>query len=201
MFVAAPVVVALAAAWLEAQPSAPVNHPEPGVSQTLARDRAARVSDLRYDLSFTIPANRSAPIAGRVTMTFALADRAPLALDFGAGDQSPAVPAPLRLVEVNGARIDVAPAGGHLLLPAAALVAGPNRVTIEFDAGDAPLNRSDDFLYTIFVPARAHEAFPCFDQPDLKARWTLALDVPDGWDDARERRGSRTGVARRADAR
>jgi aminopeptidase N len=37
-------------------------------------------------------------------------------------------------------------------------------------------------LYTIFVPARAHEAFPCFDQPDLKARWTLALDVPTGWD-------------------
>ena len=22
---------------------------------------------------------------------------------------------------------------------------------------------------------------PCFDQPDLKARWTLALDVPSGW--------------------
>ena len=24
--------------------------------------------------------------------------------------------------------------------------------------------------------------FPCFDQPDLKARWSLALDVPAGWD-------------------
>ena len=45
-----------------------------------------------------------------------------------------------------------------------------------------PLNRNDDFLYTIFVPARAHEAFPCFDQPDLKARWTLELDVPAGWE-------------------
>ena len=45
-----------------------------------------------------------------------------------------------------------------------------------------PLNRSDDFIYTIFVPARAHEAFPCFDQPDLKARWTLVLDVAAGWE-------------------
>ena len=33
----------------------------------------------------------------------------------------------------------------------------------------------------MFVPARAHLAFPCFDQPDLKARWTLALDVPAEW--------------------
>ena len=31
------------------------------------------------------------------------------------------------------------------------------------------------------MPARARLAFPCFDQPDLKARWTLALDVPAGW--------------------
>ena len=60
--------------------------------------------------------------------------------------------------------------------------AGSNVATIDFVAGDAPLNRSDDFLYTIFVPARAHEAFPCFDQPDLKARWTLSLEIPDGWE-------------------
>src|SRR5207253_762241 len=57
-----------------------------------------------------------------------------------------------------------------------------NRIVIDFDAGDAPLNRNDEFLYTIFVPARAHEAFPCFDQPDLKARWSLSLDVPEGWE-------------------
>ena len=36
--------------------------------------------------------------------------------------------------------------------------------------------------FTIFVPARAHEAFPCFDQPDLKARWSLTLDVPENWE-------------------
>ena len=41
--------------------------------------------------------------------------------------------------------------------------------------------RDDDFLYTLFVPARAHRAFPCFDQPDLKGRYTLSLDVPAGW--------------------
>jgi aminopeptidase N len=36
-------------------------------------------------------------------------------------------------------------------------------------------------LYTLFVPARARLAFPCFDQPDLKARYRLRLSVPEGW--------------------
>src|SRR3954463_11921881 len=71
---------------------------------------------------------------------------------------------------------------GHLVYPASTLHTGENRLVVEFAAGAAPLNRNADFLYTIFVPARAHEAFPCFDQPDLKARWTLSLDVPQGWE-------------------
>jgi aminopeptidase N len=36
-------------------------------------------------------------------------------------------------------------------------------------------------MYTLFVPARAHLAFPCFDQPNLKARFTLELAVPLDW--------------------
>ncbi len=105
----------------------------------------------------------------------------------------------MRRVEVAGTAIDARQVNGHLVVPAAALRQGDNRLTIDFDAGDAPLNRNDDFLYTILVPARAHQAFPCFDQPDLKARWTLALDVPAGWETvangaetAREVRDGRT---------
>jgi aminopeptidase N len=169
---------------------------EAGVSQTLARDRAARVSDLRYDISFVIPEMRTSRMVGTVTLTFALADRAPLAVDF-----EPSVPSAIRSLEVNGGHIDGRLVQGHLVLPTPALRAGRNRVTIEFDAGDAPFNRNEDFLYTIFVPARAHEAFPCFDQPDLKARWTLTLDVPGGWttvangaETERTPRGGRTTV-------
>ena len=51
-----------------------------------------------------------------------------------------------------------------------------------FRAGDQSLNRNPDFLYSLFVPARAHLAFPCFDQPDLKARYTLELAVPADWE-------------------
>ena len=46
-------------------------------------------------------------------------------------------------------------------------------IDIMFRAGDQSLNRTADFLYSLFVPARAQLAFPCFDQPDLKARYAL----------------------------
>jgi aminopeptidase N len=151
---------------------------EPGVSATLARDRAARVSNLRYSLFFSIPKDKVAAISGHEVVTFTLGDASrPLLLDF-----EPASHGRIRRLTIGSVRLETRVVSGHLELPVAALHTGDNRVDIEFDAGDAPLNRNDDFLYTIFVPARAHEAFPCFDQPDLKARWTLSLDVPDGWE-------------------
>ena len=60
-----------------------IGMPDAGVSESLARERAARLDDLRYALSFTIPSDRMAPIAGRATITFTLRDAAaPLTLDF-----------------------------------------------------------------------------------------------------------------------
>jgi aminopeptidase N len=151
--------------------------PDLGISETLARERAARIGNLRYDLAFTVPVTRTKPLAARETVRFTLRDTSdPVALDF-APDRSGF----LKRVEVNGVETQVRQVNGHLIVPATSFRAGENAIAIEFNAGDASLNRSDDFLYTIFVPARAHAAFPCFDQPDLKARWSLALDVPEGW--------------------
>ncbi|HWJ57632.1 MAG TPA: M1 family aminopeptidase, partial [Vicinamibacterales bacterium] len=151
--------------------------PDLGVTDTLAAARSARISNLRYDLAFTIPARKDAAVAGREVIRFELASGGePLVLDY-APDRS----GMLLRAELNGAPVTVRQVNGHIIIPADGLRQGENAVSLEFNAGDAPLNRSDDFLYTIFVPARAHLAFPCFDQPDLKGRWTLALDVPEGW--------------------
>ena len=151
--------------------------PEPGVSQTLAETRARRISDVRYQLSLHIPASRQQPVTGSETIRFSLADDAsPVVLDF-----APDRAGRLESVRAGGHALEVQQVDGHIILPASALRKGGNEIELTFQAGDTPLNRSDDFLYTIFVPARAHEAFPCFDQPDLKARWTLSLDIPDGW--------------------
>ena len=84
-------------------------------------------------------------------------------------------------VKIGDKPVDATFAGGHWSVPVEATKAGENVISIDFLAGDEALNRNDDFLYTLFVPARAHLAFPCFDQPDLKARYSLTLDVPAGW--------------------
>jgi aminopeptidase N len=171
-------VVVLAAAAVTRQADTAADDPDRGISETMARERAARLSNLRYELTLIIPADRHAVVAGRETIAFTLSDaRSPLTIDFNPNESGR-----VRRMDVGGAAVDVRQANGHLIVPTAALHIGENRVTIDFDAGDAPLNRNDDYLYTIFVPARAHEAFPCFDQPDLKARWALTLDVPAEWE-------------------
>ncbi|MBX3605748.1 MAG: ERAP1-like C-terminal domain-containing protein [Piscinibacter sp.] len=155
---------------------APPPDPLPGVPLELARQRAAAVRDLRYELVLQIPARPQTPIRGRATLRFELADPAqPLVLDFDAPGADEA------RVVVNGTPVRVRAVNGHLVIPAAALRRGANRVQIAFRAGDAPLNRAPDLLYTLFVPARARLAIPCFDQPDLKARWSLTLEHPAAW--------------------
>lgn len=149
-------------------------HPGPGVSERLAQARAAVVQDLRLDLAFSLPASKADPIQGRVLLRFRLKDgRGPLALDFASGT--------VQAVRVGGREVPWKAEDGHVVLPSGSLCRGENEVEIRFTAGDGPLNRQDDFLYTLFVPARAREAFPCFDQPDLKARVTLRLDLPASW--------------------
>lgn len=149
-----------------------------GVSESLAKERAVKIADLRYDLQFVVPVERSSAVSGRAAISFTLGTaETPLILDF-----APDASGLLKRVEANGANLEPRLQNGHIVILPDRLREGANRVVIEFDAGGVPLNRNDEFLYTIFVPARAHEAFPCFDQPDLKARWTLTLEVPDGWE-------------------
>ena len=146
----------------------------PGVSLTLAEERARRISNLRYDLHFTIPADPLARIDATATLRFALTDpRRPLALDFAAPGAIQA--------ESQGRPIAVVTSNEHILLQPADLQEGENQITIRFEAGSAALNRNPEFMYTLFVPARARLAFPCFDQPDLKAKYTLSLDIPADW--------------------
>ena len=149
--------------------------PGAGVPETLAKERAATISGLRYELEFRIPAVRTEPIRGREVVRFRLAEPHRVVLDFAQPRE--------RLLSVagQGRTLPFTFANNHLVIDAAHTTSGENEITIEFVAGDDSLNRNEEFLYTLFVPARAHLAFPSFDQPDLKARYTLTLDVPDGW--------------------
>ncbi|PON18705.1 peptidase M1, partial [Candidatus Entotheonella serta] len=95
-------------------------------------------------------------------------------------------------VKINGRVIrDVEQINGHLVLPASHFNAGENLVALQFETASAaagrPLIRYTDrddgseYLYTLFVPMDASLAFPCFDQPDLKGRFTLEIKAPAKW--------------------
>src|SRR4051812_43098367 len=147
----------------------------PGVSESIARERAEHFRNVRYELVFTIPADRRTPVEGRIVVRVSLAAPHRIALDFEQPRDH------VQSVRVHGLDIGVSVENGHLIIPAAQTVAGDNEIEIRFLAGDEALNRNDDFLYTLHVPARARYTFPCFDQPDIKARYTLTLLIPDGW--------------------
>jgi aminopeptidase N len=151
--------------------------PEPGISLNLAEARAASLADVRYLLAFDIPGDAASPVTGRATIRFtSKGATTPLVLDFSPG------PDALQSVSIGGRPAAHHAVNGHIVIAKELLVAGENTVEIAFRAGDGALNRNPDFLYTLFVPARAHQVFPCFDQPDIKARYTLELTMPTGWE-------------------
>jgi aminopeptidase N len=159
--------------------TAQTGSPAAGVPLDVATARAANISDLRYELNLSIPEDMAAPLTGSNTIRFSLKDPSvPLVLDFETSRDH------VKAVEANGKPSAFAYVNGHLIVPAASLAPGANIVRVNFNAGDASLNRSKDFLYTLFVPARARLALPVFDQPDLKGKWTMTLEHPAAWQSA-----------------
>jgi aminopeptidase N len=144
-----------------------------GVSGLLAAYRNETVSQVRYSLSFSINEGKESPVEGTAVIEFSLTSRRhPLVIDFRAPDNH------LRSVTVNGRSVEASLTNGHIIIEGDILSRRFNRVEIAFRAGDMSLNRNDDYLYTLFVPDRASTAFPCFDQPDIKALFTLELEMP-----------------------
>jgi aminopeptidase N len=167
-----PVTTALQPA-LPSEPDPPIT---PGVSEMLAQARRAIISRVAYNLSLHIPAQKTAPIEVVEQISFDLKDnRHPVQLDFKAPTDY------LHRLLLNGQPLAIDHHDEHLVLPAAALHLGHNVVRIDLRAGELSLNRNADYLYTLLVPDRARTVVPVFDQPDLKATFTLALTVPTDW--------------------
>src|SRR5215468_8522006 len=164
-----------------------------GVSRELARHRAANISDLRYRLSFGLVPGATR-IKGRQEISLRLIGAAdPVILDFrDLDDQGRVREGAVSDVTVNGSAVnDLRQTGGHIVLPARHFKSGENTIAMDFETGVATANRpiiryqdrddGSEYIYTLFVPMDASLAFPCFDQPDLKARFTLAVEAPTSW--------------------
>lgn len=149
---------------------------QPGVDLEMAEYRKSVLSVINYKLEFRIPAKFDQKIQALEELTFNLSDNSrDLPLDFK-------VPADhLKGLIVNGKSQPLELNNEHIILKSENLVKGFNKVEINFWAGESSLNRKEEFLYTLFVPDRARTAFPCFDQPNLKANFELRLDIPDHW--------------------
>ena len=146
---------------------------EPGVSQELAQYRAKHVRDVTYDLSFKIPDKKIYGVEIEEEITFKWDGEGDLQLDFQGK---------LTYALIKNTRLDNSCyQDEHIVIPAKYLKKGRNRIKIQGGCSDKSLNRQDDYLYTLFVPDHARSAFACFDQPDIKAKYNLSLEMPDGW--------------------
>jgi aminopeptidase N len=153
-----------------------LDKPEKGVSIKLNNIRKASIAEPVYQLYFKIPKTKSEPIQGKLHLRFQLKNKNnPVVLDFQNPDHY------ITQVLVNNKKSHYSFKNEHLILPVREFNKGNNSITIVFRAGDLSLNRNDDYLYTLFVPDRASTAFPCFDQPDIKGKFQLELQIPDTW--------------------
>jgi len=176
----------LLSAGLIANASAAVPGLDPGVSRELAQWRAKQYRDIRYSLSVVL-APGAAVLKGTARVEVTLPERVPeLVLDW-----RPSPASRLSQVRVNGRRAAAKLDREHVIVPAKLLRQGKNRLTFSFESPIAAsgsavtryLDREDraEYVYTLFVPSDASSAFPCFDQPDLKARFKLELLMPRAW--------------------
>jgi aminopeptidase N len=165
----------------------------PGISRQLAVQRASQLGGVRYDVSLSVTERDTA--RGTISIRFAAKRSGDVIVDFrGPG---------LSDVTVNGRPSGLTLTGAHFKIPARDVRAGENTVEARFKALIAPAGASiirfhddrdgQDYLYTLLVPSDANALFPCFDQPDLKARLTLSLTVPVGW------RALANGITQRVD--
>lgn len=150
-----------------------------GIPWELAELRNTTITNVRYAYRLTVPRLESEPLTGSVEVRFDWTD--PEARDVVLDFKDPT--SRVGFVRANGEMVAWESVNDHIVVSAEALEPGDeNSILIDFTAGDDALNRNPDFLYTLFVPDRAHFSLPIFDQPNLKARFSLTLDVPAGWE-------------------
>lgn len=160
--------------------------PTPGIDRELARARKEAIEDVQYDLRFTL-GKEDGVVTGSMWLRFQLDAEAepsgPVILDF-AGES-------ISNIQVNSRDVELERRNNHLVVPAELLGKGLNGIRASFRAKVAPTgtpltvyrDKSDGrkYYYTLLVPADAHGLFPCFDQPDLRGKFRLELDVPRDW--------------------
>jgi len=155
------------------------------LTQDYAMFRASQVSNITYALDVSIDPE-SDIFQGQVSIRFDYTgnNQAPLTLDFDQGE--------ILSFSVNGQDAQYEYDKWFITFGSEQLVAGSNHLVIDYRRpyttdGDGlhkfidPEN-GEIYLYTNFEPYNANRFFPLFDQPNLKAPFTLTAHVPANWE-------------------
>lgn len=153
------------------------------LSQDEAAARAARITDVRYDLALSLQPG-GGDYDGDLTIEFR--DAAP-----GAGTFLDCTGKSINHLEVNGQEVAGAAWESNRLSLDGALLSEQNSVRIRytntFDRTGAGFHYFADpedgqeYVYTNFEPYEAHRLLPCFDQPDIRAKLRLTVTAPSDW--------------------
>jgi aminopeptidase N len=152
------------------------------LSQKDAEIRSEQISNIRYFLSLEIGTGKE--FSGQTKIIFHLNKTdSPVRLDFHSGK--------IQKLTINGTETSPNYRSGHFFLSSNLLSPGENEVVVQYTH---PYSRSgnglhsftdpqdgETYLYSQFETNHAHAMFPCFDQPDLKATYTLDLIHPGNW--------------------
>lgn len=192
---------------------------EAGVSQELAKWRAAHYSDVRYKLNLTL--EKMSPVLKGTMEIRVNVDSLPKGAKFRDGRIVEPVSTPIPAiildwrtipghekdstisnVSINGQVLPrdfqvvdwsgpVFTVENEHIVFREGVKTGENVIKFDFTSpiltsGSAITRYVDkedgaEYIYSLFVPSDASTAFPVFDQPDLKARFELEVDVPQDW--------------------
>jgi len=153
------------------------------LDRATADRRKARIANLSYDLFVDLTSSPD-QFSGEATLRFDLAGPpADLRVDFTGGTVDSVV--------VDGAAVEAESNGHFLTIPAEDLRPGATEIRVAythpFSHDGTGLYRFVDpedgrtYLYSYLWPDSANHVFPSFDQPNLKAPFSLRVRAPEGW--------------------
>jgi aminopeptidase N len=157
--------------------------PVDALDQDTANARKARISNLEYEVLVDLVSSED-EFSGDVTLRFDLSDiSTALTIDFTGGSV-------IELM-VNDVPVAADYNGYFITIPAEHLQQGSNSIGVTyshpFDGGGTGLHRFVDpedgqtYVYTYLWPYYANRLLPSFDQPSLKANFSLSVLAPQDW--------------------
>ncbi len=156
----------------------------PVLTKAEAEARAKTINQVDYslDFDFSQPGDK---YTGRVVIQFqVIASGRDLRIDFADGEVS--------RMALNGKSLSVNYNKRVISIPGKVLKQGLQRLEIDFAVEYSRNGRGlakfvdpvdkNVYLYSDFEPYDANRAFPCFDQPDLKATYSVKVTAPKKWE-------------------